>query len=311
MIWACSKKVFYMPQLAVLQDGEGVRLDRYLRRRGFYFPQNLFEKWSRQGKLCIDAQKAKASTRLVVGNLITFPDDAVSMPPPETVTPPDLSIDEAKAILKPMIVFENDHLLVLNKPEHLATQGGTGQRTSIDDLLRNYSPQHRLRLTHRIDKETSGLLVIAKNIQAATELTNAFRHRTVLKTYVALCEGIFESTEGVIKSRLSKSQKSFEKVDSLSEHGKEAVTFYKVIEAVEQENVTLVELSPQTGRTHQLRVHMSELGHGIRGDKKYGGEPFHRLMLHAWKIRFSLFDQNYDFEAPLPKEFERIKSNQS
>ncbi len=290
-----------MPSLIVSNDGEGVRVDRHLRRVGFYFPQNLFEKWSRQGKLVLNGAKAKASARLREGDTLSFPDDAIPLPPPEEITPLSLTQQEAEVLVHSMGVFEDDAILVLNKPSGLATQGGTGQKISVDNLLKACSPSQRLRLTHRIDKETSGLLLIAKNLQTATALTNAFRDRRVRKTYMAVCKGIFENKHGLIDSPLGRSESALEKMSTSGKKVREALTYFDVIE--EKKGLVWVVLSPKTGRTHQLRVHMSDLGHPILGDRKYGGPSAKRLMLHAWKIEFTLHGKDYAFEAQLPSEF--------
>jgi len=286
-----------MPILIVTAEGEGSRLDRYLRRQQFYFPQNLFEKWSRQGKLRLNDAKAKASSRVHEGDRIAFPDEAISLAPPEITTLLDISHDEAIKLVDDMRIFENEEILVVNKPSGLATQGGTGQRTSVDDILRAYSPDARFRLTHRIDKETSGLLIIAKTLAMATQLTNAFRDRAAEKTYIAVCDGIFINKEDIVDSPIGKSKEDFESMGIQGDYGREAITYYKVVS--EENGVSVVELFPKTGRTHQLRVHMASLGHPIMGDKKYGGSPAKRLMLHAWKLSIL----GHLFEASLPKEF--------
>lgn len=303
--------------IMIVDEGEG-RFDRVLRRMGWHFPQNLFEKWGRQKKILLNGVPVKSSVRVKKGDRLTFPTDAVSMPAPTTVTPLLLMEEEAQAKLMPMIVFEDEDMLVLNKPEGLAVQGGTGQRTSIDDVLQSFSPHARMRLTHRIDKETSGLLLVAKTVSMATLFTNMFRDRLMEKTYIALCEGVIANDEGVInqpiqkiskelRSKFQGEKKILEKIVPTPE-GKEAVTAYKVIQRTD--NQTLVELFPKTGRMHQLRVHMAYLGHPIVGDKKYGKEMAvesnhnrKRLMLHAWKLSFTLRGEKYTFEAPLPKCF--------
>ncbi|MBX9976938.1 MAG: RluA family pseudouridine synthase [Alphaproteobacteria bacterium] len=295
-----------MPTITIDINGEGVRLDRYLRRIGFYFPQNLFEKWSRQGKLRINDAKAKASSRLSEGDSVIFPDDAVPMPPPEEVTPLFMTQREAADYLKPLILFEDNNMIVLNKPSGLATQGGTGQRTSVDDIFRAYSQNVRCKLTHRIDKETSGILLIAKNSKTATDITDAFRKRIIQKTYMAVCQGTFDIQSGTIDTPIGRCDSKIEKMSADAPDAREAVTHFEVDAAkVKDLNIphTRVILTPKTGRTHQLRVHMSDRGNPILGDKKYGGPSYIRLMLHAWKISFSMSGKNYTFEAPLPETF--------
>ena len=301
----------------IIVDDEG-RLDRVLRRMGLHFPQNLFEKWGRQKKIFVNGSAVKASFRVIRGDVITLPKDAVSMPAPQEVTPLSFTQEEATKKLQAMIIFEDNDILVLHKPEGIAVQGGTGQRTSIDDILRAFSPDVRFRLTHRIDKETSGLLLIAKTVSMATLLTNMFRDRVIEKTYVACCEGIIREDDGIIDQPIQKISKEirstlFGEKKSLEcivpmEDGKQAITSYKVLKR--GESYTVVQLFPKTGRMHQLRVHMASLGHPIVGDKKYGSRRKEgdvsvssRLMLHAWKISFQIQEKIYAFEAPIPHIF--------
>ena len=309
--------------IIINEEGDG-RLDRVLRRMGWHFPQNLFEKWGRQKKMLLNGTPVKSSARVTKGDVLTLPTHAVSMPAPTTVTPLLLTEEEAKEQLLPMIVFEDEGMLILNKPEGLSVQGGTGQRTSIDDILQSFSPHVRMRLTHRIDKETSGLLLIAKTMSTATLFTNMFRDRLMEKTYIARCEGVVSNDQGIINQPIQKiskelrstvqgEKKVLEKIVP-TQDGKEAITAYTVLQRNHYQ--TLVELSPKTGRMHQLRVHMACLGHPIVGDKKYGHPslkdvnlPIHRLMLHAWKLSFTLQGKRYDFEAPVPEGFRLYKGD--
>ncbi len=286
-----------MPSIIVDADGQGSRLDRFLRRKDYYFPQSLFEKWSRQKKLLVNGQKAKASTRLNEGDELTFPDNAIPIPPPLEVTKIVYTEEEAREILRKMTIFEDDFIIAINKPTGLASQGGTGQRTSVDAICRAAYPSKKYRLTHRIDLETSGILLIAKSLKSASNMTQAFRERTVQKTYIAVCDGIFDIKQDTINLPIGHCDEDFESMATQGYDIKEAVTHYKVLRDMGE--MSLVELSPKTGRTHQLRVHMSTLGHPILGDKKYGGSQAPRLMLHAWKIHF----ENYEIEADIPKEF--------
>lgn len=311
-----------MAKLTVSDEGAGMRLDRYLRRCNLYFPQNLMEKWSRQRKILINDSRAKASSRINPGDIIVYPDDAVSQNPPETKSPITLSSSEAQQHIRTMIMWEDDFVLALNKPPHLAVQGGTHQRTSLDDILRAASPDQRLRLTHRIDKETSGVVIIAKTAHAASHITQAFRERLVKKTYIALCHNTFEHTTGTIEWPVTKGA-LYDPMSSESSHSThDAITHYKTIgHPQKNENgacAQWVNLMPKTGRIHQLRIHMASLGHPIVGDEKYVGlwlrdvAPHHnrhdifstlhkRMMLHSDRIQFEVLGNTYDIKAPLPK----------
>ncbi len=206
--------------------------------------------------------------------------------------------------LREMIIFENDQLFAINKPAGLAVQPGTKVNICVETFIKMYSPNSHL--VHRLDKDTSGILVIAKNLRSAQQLTKLFRNGEVQKTYWAIVDGKIEK-EGVINNLLGKKFVSGEEkmtVVENNEDGQQAITLYKTLKRVGF--FSLLELRPKTGRKHQLRVHCSEvLKAPILGDVKYNKNCQHNnLFLHAKELKISSL--NLHLEAPIPQYFYEI-----
>jgi 23S rRNA pseudouridine955/2504/2580 synthase len=224
------------------------------------------------------------------------------------------------------VIFEHKDFLVINKPSGIATQGGTKIDFSIDSFLQLYNQTEadkqefcqveKLRLVHRLDKDTSGILLIAKNRKAADKITELFNKRQIKKTYIALIAGQLKQKSGVIRNYVAKSGSKFERmrVVSSAQEGDLAVTIYKLLDS--SKIASLVELQPETGRTHQLRLHMESLGTPIINDEKYGYKPkeigldskvskklFSQLQLHAYKISFTYDGQKVAVKAEMPFYF--------
>ena len=291
----------------VNKDEDGSRVDRIVKNicgnLGYVFLQKLF----RLGKVKVNHKKVKASFRV-------FENDEISV----DVNPEDLNfsveskseenINPKKAerfgrMLDEMLIFENDDFLALNKNSGLAVQLGSKLNFCVENLLK--SRYEKYFLVHRLDKDTSGILLVAKNPKSARELTRLFREGKIKKTYLALVDAKIPHS-GLIKNFIGKSFISGEErmtcVDEKS--GKSAITKYTPIKIFE--NFTLLELKPQTGRKHQLRVHCSEkLNAPILGDKKYNKNNCHdKLFLHAFRLEIP--DLKIKIEAPLPKYFEEL-----
>lgn len=280
------------------------RLDRWIRRNYENFPQSRIEKLCRKGKIKIDNKRAKPSDRLEEGQQITLPpmnrDDEKrtieSKKEPLNSRKPDW--------LKSGILHIDDDLIILNKPQGLAVQGGTKQAKHIDNLVTTFfsGPDGAPRLVHRLDKDTSGVMVMARNRRAAAEMAKGFRSRKVHKTYLAIVHGTPKKLAGRIESKNQKPNKDGKK----SGKAKFAITEYEVLENIAK-YAALVRLNPITGRTHQLRIHMAEIGHPIIGDQRYGtrkgGLMSGSLMLHAELIQFDhpLSGKEIRIQAPLPK----------
>lgn len=276
----------------VTYEDSGARLDRWFKRRFEGVTQGQVEKFLRTGQIRVDGARAKSSTRLEQGQM-------VRVPPLPTKAQIEQKKDERSKALSPkdeafireMIIYQDDDIVALNKPGGLAVQGGTNTRRHIDGLLDALGDgEHRPRLVHRLDKETSGVLLIAKHPRAAAELGDMFRERTLKKVYWAVVGGVPIPHNGQIRSWMIRGEGPDKErmvpaiqSDKGSQH---AITEYAVISTAGQRGAWMA-LSPLTGRTHQLRFHMEEIGNAIVGDPKYPGrrEPMNGLAeglhLHA------------------------------
>lgn len=295
----------------VSSEESGIRLDRCLRLSIPHLPQGLIEKAARKGILRIEDTKAKPSTRVEEGQILTFPKSFLTLKPEVEKKKQNVLTHAERKWLKGLILYEDSDILVLNKPAGIAVQSGTKQRRSLDVMLAGYYEDCKPRLVHRLDMDTSGVMVFAKTLPMARWLSQAFKERTVQKIYWALVCGVPLKKEGIISLSLSKKPDSLgEKVRVDQEEGVRAKTYYRVIEALGK-RVAWLELIPKTGRTHQLRVHCAEaLKTPILGDGKYGGKeafPFGRksLHLHARALVLPLPQgKSMTFEAPLPRELQ-------
>ncbi len=225
----------------------------------------------------------------------------------------------------PKIIYENEHFLILDKPSGLVVHPfDFSQEETLLDFLRTHSPvifsfenTKKLQdgreinlggIVHKLDRETSGSMVVAKDKETFEILSSQFKNHEVEKEYVALVEGMVEKDSFVIDAPLGRNKKEYrQSVHPSNPRGqlREAITAVSVISRNEKTNTTLVSLIPKTGRTHQLRVHMAHIRHPILGDKIYGNKetPSTRLMLHAKKLSFSINGEKYEFETELPQGF--------
>ena len=231
--------------------------------------------------------------------------------PPSLLNPPSPPTDAtrhaaAAAKLAAVTLYEDDTLLVINKPSGLAVQGGSGLKDHVDAWLDAWNQHHRtgeagLRLVHRLDKDTSGVLLLAKGANNAAMLTGLFRDNQVQKTYWALVEGIPKKNKGVIEAALRKAAlRDGEKMVVDEENGLPAQTHFECRASANGQSWLI--LTPKQGRTHQLRVHCAHLGHPITGDRKYGSTTNARLHLHAWRLRLRhpVSGKTLTIDAPLP-----------
>jgi len=245
-----------------------VRLDRWFGRR---FPQvshGHLQKLLRTGQIRVDGRRAKANERLHPGQRIRVPPLPAASPPPAAAPPSDADV----AMIRARVIYRDDALLAIDKPQGLAVQGGTGQARHVDrllDALRFDAPE-RPRLVHRLDKDTSGVLLLARSAEAATKLGEAFHGGKVEKIYWAVCVGVPKPRQGRLSLPLAKGGMVGGERMMKAGDGKPAITDYRVIDAASR-HASWLELRPRTGRTHQLRVHCEALGTPILGDGKYGG----------------------------------------
>ena len=258
--------------VVVTADENNMRVDRFLEHR---FPGLSFshiQRIVRKGELRINGKRADSKDRLEEGQ-------SVRIPPLKLDTPKvggELSEAATKTLedLRKMILFEDADVMVLNKPAGLAVQGGSGMTKHVDQMLEAMrdAKGQKPRLVHRLDRETSGCLLIAKTRFAASALTGSFRHRSARKIYWALVAGVPKPKQGRISTYLAKEESEEDSIMRVAAHGDEgaahAVTYYAVVEASAQK-LAWVSLKPVTGRTHQLRAHMAHIDHAIVGDPKY------------------------------------------
>ncbi len=257
-------------------DEAGGRLDRFLRRRFPGVGQGQIEKWLRTGQIRVDGKRADSSDRLAAGAKVRLPPQLLRDPSfarnPSLSGPKPVRNPEN---LKKWVLFEDKDVVVLNKPAGLAVQGGTGLKENLDDSLMAFSLDGKTRpkLVHRLDRETSGVLLIARSDFAAARLAASFRARDTQKIYWAVTVGVPRRDRGLIEIPLIKSGQIVRAAEEGDEAGaaKSAATLYKVVSRV-RGKAAFVALRPLTGRTHQLRVHLALLGAPILGDPLYGGK---------------------------------------
>ena len=290
-------------------EEDGIRLDRCLRLWIPHLLQSVIEKATRKGWVRVEGRKVTPSYRVQTAQTLTFPASFLNFEERREEKKPFLLTNSDKKWLKELILHEDSELLVLNKPAGIAVQSGTKQKKSLDAMLAQYDLTCKIRLVHRLDLDTSGVLIFAKTLPMARWLTSAFKDRTIQKTYWALVCGSPQEKEGTISlALLKKPDPKGEKVRIDMQIGVPAITTFRVIKALGNQ-VAWLELIPKTGRTHQLRVHCAEgLKTPILGDGKYGGQTAHlfgrkNLHLHARKLIIPLPNGKImTFEAPLPKE---------
>jgi 23S rRNA pseudouridine955/2504/2580 synthase len=278
-------------QFTVGTDDDGIRLDRWFKR---HLPQVSFgmvSKWARTGQVRVDGKRAKPEDRLVAGQVLRVPPGGeATTKKPRAVMP---LTEEQLAQAEAMLIERTESALVLNKPPGLATQGGTKTHSHVDGLLDAYAGEDepRPRLVHRLDKDTSGVLLVARTPGSAAFFSKRFSGRSAKKVYWALVVGVPDVAEGMIDAAIAKQPGTGgEKMHVDEENGQPARTKYRIVERAGNRAAWL-ELEPLTGRTHQLRVHCAAIGHPIVGDGKYGGqEAFltgsisRKMHLHARRL---------------------------
>lgn len=295
--------------LSVGEGEDGVRLDRWLRRRWPHLGQTQIHKLARGGQLRVDGARVKADTRLTAGALVRVP----PLPDAPPVQAREGLSSRDAAFARSLVLYEDDEVLVLNKPAGLAVQGGTKTTHHIDRLLSAWGEGlHRPRLTHRLDRDTSGVLVLGKSPAAAARLSGGFARRKAQKTYWAIVEGNPRPVDGVIELALAKTgvgdRELVAPIDPRDPRAQPAITEFVTVSRAGPRAAWLA-LRPQTGRTHQLRAHMLALGHPILGDPKYNNPrsleasgPL-KLQLHARRLTIPHPSRGLiDIEAPLGPE---------
>ncbi len=303
------------------EDADGQRLDNFLIKRLKGVPKTHVYRVIRSGEVRVNKGRASADTRLALGDEVRVPPVRVSG---HASGQPDARPAPAREF---PVVMEDDWLLVINKPAGVAVHGGSGVSSGVIEQLRQARPQARfLELVHRLDKETSGLLLIAKKRQALVALQEQFRQRETGKTYAALVSGAWPRNKKVIDVALHKyldaaGERRVRVVDDDHEEGRRSITLVQVRQCFA--GYSLLDVTIKTGRTHQIRVHLASQGQPIVGDEKYGdfalnkslargeavpGQRFERMFLHAARLRFEHPENGGVIEllAPLPAECDAL-----
>jgi len=289
-----------MKTVQLTADRGGERLDVFIARRCAELSRSHARRLIDDGLATVDGRAAKPSDRLASGALVT-----VSIPPP---VEPDLAPEHIPLT----IIYQDLDILVVDKPPGLTVHPAPGHPAgtlvnaliAISPDLRAMTGTLRPGIVHRLDKDTSGLMVVAKNERVQRALSQQLKDRQVHKVYLALVNGVPSPREGVIEAPIGRHPKNRKKMAVVA-GGREAVTKYRVREEIGG-RYALLEVEPVTGRTHQIRVHMAAIGHPIAGDRTYGrrSDFVDRQFLHAWKLAFALpaGGRTVEFESPLPPD---------
>ncbi|WP_367988582.1 23S rRNA pseudouridine(955/2504/2580) synthase RluC [Vibrio sp. NTOU-M3] len=292
-------------------DMAGQRIDNFLRNQLKSIPKSMVYRILRKGEVRVNKKRVKAEYKLQAGDLVRIPPVTIEEKPNEAA--PSTKLNKV-AELENMIIFEDDHMLILNKPSGTAVHGGSGLKFGAIEALRALRPQARfLELVHRIDRDTSGILLVAKKRSALRHLQAQFREKTVKKFYFALVMGQWKNSCKVVNAPLLKNEVN--SIVRVNPNGKPSETRFKILEKFS--DATLVQASPITGRTHQIRVHTQYAGHPIAWDDRYGDRRFDaytkqfgldRLFLHAANIKFihPATEQWMEINAPMERKLEKV-----
>ncbi|WP_404399248.1 23S rRNA pseudouridine(955/2504/2580) synthase RluC [Idiomarina seosinensis] len=289
----------------VSSEEQGQRIDNFLMTKLKGVPKSLVYRIVRKGEVRANKKRIKPDYKLQQG-------DEIRIPPVKLSERPELPSANLKHVqaLEDAILYEDDALLVVNKPAGMAVHGGSGLKFGLIEALRSLRPQEQhLELVHRLDRDTSGLLMVAKKRAVLKGLHEQLREKTMTKQYLALVRGQWQKNCRNIEAPLLKNTlQSGERLVKVDAAGKPSHTRFRIRQRYQQ--ATLVEASPVTGRTHQIRVHALHAGHPIAGDPKYGDNDFEqlvsdkglkRLFLHAWQLKLThpKTSEEMQFEAPL------------
>lgn len=289
--------------VTVETDAEGQRLDNYLLKHYKKIPKSHLYRVLRQGQVRVNGSRCKAHTRLTAG-------DQIRMPPLDQKNKQSPGVDERdQRLLKQCILYEDDHIIVINKPAKMAVHGGSKVSYGVIEIMRSlYPDQKGLQLAHRLDRETSGCLVIAKERLVLNEIQQLFKQSQVTKIYQALTKGHWKTSQMHVANYIKKNQmQGGERVSEAQDEGYFAETYFKPLDNFVY--ASFVEARITTGRTHQIRVHAQQQNHPIAGDDKYGDAKFNavmkqhglkRLFLHAARIEFFIESLNRTIRVQAP-----------
>ncbi|MBR4106311.1 MAG: RluA family pseudouridine synthase [Alphaproteobacteria bacterium] len=293
-----------MPKVEIVtikDQDDGMRLNRWFLKYYPNLPLARLQKLLRTKQIKVDGKKAEVSLKLCSGQQLRIPpiNDEMTEVEKGKISKTD------EEFIKSLVVYKDENIIVLNKPSGVAVQGGTNTKHHIDGMLEalRFEKEEAPRLVHRIDKDTSGILVLARDRKNAEVLTRAFKEKDISKTYLAVVQGKPKKDKMIIDAPLLKSGEKM----IVSSEGQKSLSEMEVLDCT-GDKVALVKLSPKTGRTHQLRVHMQYIGNPIIGDDKYGSRDklndiANKLHLHAYKIDLSSIYKKLVVKAMLPDYF--------
>lgn len=292
-----------MKQFIVEEQFKNLRLDKVIAKNYPELSRTNIQKLIENNKITVNNKIEKASYKVLLGDKISIEEIEVK---PVDLKPQNIPLD---------VIYEDDDIIVINKQKGLVVHPANGNPDGTlvnaimalcKDSLSGIGGELRPGIVHRLDKDTSGLIIVAKNDKAHINLSNQIKNREIKKTYIALVRGVIKENEATINMPIARSTKDRKKM-AVSKDGKEAITHFKVIKRYDK--YTLIEVKIETGRTHQIRVHMSQIGYPIVGDAVYsnGKNPFGVVgqMLHSAKLTFKhpITNEEINLEAPLPKYF--------
>lgn len=300
----------------ISSDQAGQRLDNFLLTRLKGVPKSHIYRLLRSGQVRVNKGRKKPSYRIQPG-------DSIRIPPVRTAAKADAVIpDSVLELLRNARLFENNDILVLNKPPGIAVHGGSELKFGIIEAVRKIYPDQFIELAHRLDRETSGCLVLAKNRNTLNTLHRALRNEgnndendRIEKTYLALLAGLWQEGDKTVDLPLRKVRRGGEHMVEISDDGQKAISHFKLVQ--HYRNASLMQIQIDTGRTHQIRVHAAASGHAVAGDSKYGDKVFNRemkklglqrLFLHASHIVLPLGD-GISVHAPLSEDLSQLLDN--
>ncbi len=295
-------------QVEIGPERDGQRVDNCLAALLKGVPRSLIYRLLRTGQVRINGHRAKPNARLATGDRLRIP--PVTLHAPEAQPAPPARAQQ----LNERVIFEDRDFLVIDKPSGVASHGGSGVSHGVIELLRAARPREHLELVHRLDRATSGVLVLARSRVGLTGVQARIRAGAVTKQYLALLNGRPAQAAFDVNVPLRKSAlQGGERMVRVSDSGKPALTFFKQVERYR--TATLMQVTLGSGRTHQIRVHAAHVGHPVAGDTKYGDRDANRafrrlglarLFLHAARFDFELGERGYSFSAPLPDELKAV-----
>jgi len=291
----------------VEQAEEGQRIDNFLLRRAPGVPRSHIYRIIRKGEVRVNKGRVKPTRKLVVGDLVRIPPMQLKIS--EAVRVPDaLARSVAESVIR-----ESDDYLLLNKPAGLAVHGGSGLAFGAIDALRQARAEPKLELVHRLDRGTSGCLLIARDARRGRAMQALFRERVIEKSYLALVDGVWQGGDKTIDVPLAKNkQHAGERRVMVSADGQSAVSHFSCVERFEQ--ASLMRILIETGRTHQIRVHAKHCMHSVIGDTRYGSNErnaffkkvgLQRLFLHSERLSFAWQGEQLDLQAPLDDQWQQ------